>query len=426
MVSLGGNILILGGNPETGAIVDIANQLDMRTIVIDPNPESPSKKNASASYDIDVTDLSAVDQIIEKEKIQGVLVGVADPLVPYYQKICERHNFNCYATEDIIYALSSKSNFSKVCLEYGVSVTPSYQIDYQNDSEIKKLNFPVVVKPVDSGAGVGISICGDVAEFKKGVEAALSVSIKKELLIEKFMQCDDMFAYYTFVNGEVYLSALADRHKTSKQGNFSSVCIAAEYPSKYLDRFINEIHPKLLKMFNGLKIKDGVLLIQFFVDDLNFYAYDPGFRLQGEAPHIYLKHFNEFDQREMLLRFALCGGMYQGDFSQVNDFTFNGEFATTMWVLLKAGKIHKIEGLEEVKKHPNVIMVLQRFFVDDIVADSMLGTERQVFARIYTVAKNQEESCKTIEFICNKLIVKDSVMNDMILDIYRKKDFHER
>lgn len=422
MASIGPNILILGGNPETGAIVDVANQLGMRTIVIDPNSGSPSKKNASVSYDVDVTDLAKVDQIIKKEKIQGVLVGVADPLVPYYKKICERHQFNCCASDQIIYALSSKSNFSKVCLEYGLSVTPNYQIDYQNDSEIEKLNFPVVVKPVDSGAGVGISICGDVAEFKKGIEKALSISIKKELLIEKFMQCDDMFAYYTFINGEAYLSALADRHKTTKQNNFSSVCIAAEYPSKYLGRFIKEIHPKLLKMFNGLKIKNGVLLIQFFVDDLKFYAYDPGFRLQGEAPHIYLKHFNKFDQREMLLKFAILGDMYQGDFGQVNDFTFGGEFATTIWVLLRAGTINHIEGFDEIKKHPNVIMVLQRFFVDDIISESMLGTERQVLARIYTTAKSHEESRKTIEFICNKLIVKDLNMNNMILDIYRKGD----
>ena len=47
-------LLILGGNPETGALVDYANRMGVCTIVIDPNPVSPAKKIASESYDINV------------------------------------------------------------------------------------------------------------------------------------------------------------------------------------------------------------------------------------------------------------------------------------------------------------------------------------------------------------------------------------
>jgi hypothetical protein len=236
------------------------------------------------------------------------------------------------------------------------------------------------------------------------------------------MKCDDMLAYYTFIDGKAYLSALADRHKTTKQGKSSSVCLAAEYPSKYTDRFIDEVHPKLINMFRGLKIENGVLLIQFFVDDQQFYAYDPGFRLQGEAPHIYLKYFNGFDQREMLLNFALTGSMYQGDFEKVNDFQVGGGFATTVWVLLKSGQIDMIKGMESISDHPNVIHVLQRFAKDDTVSASMLGTERQVFARIFTVSKTQQESAETVRYIFDHLSVLDKHGVDMILDVYRPQE----
>ncbi len=416
------NILILGGNPETGAIVDVANSMGLKTVVIDPYPNSPAKRHASISYDIDVRNFEEVDKVIESEQIEGILVGVADPLVPYYQKLCERHKFHCYATDEIIRSLSSKSNFANTCIHYGISITPNYDIDYENDSEVNTLVFPVVVKPVDSGAGVGISVCQNFNEFQQGIQHALAVSLRKELLIEKFMDCDDMLAYYTFVNGQAYLSALADRYKTKKQGQFSSVCIAAEYPSKYTNRFVNEIHPKLINMFRGLNISNGVLLIQLFVDDSNFYAYDPGFRLQGEAPHIYLKHFNHFDQREMLLEFALTGSMYQGDFQGVNDYRFKGKFATTVWVLLGAGRIGQIVGLDCIKNHNNIIEVLQRFTVGDSVSDSMIGTERQVFARIYTVARSKQESAENIQFIISQLSVLDERGENMILDMYHPEE----
>jgi len=409
-------IIILGGNPETGHIVEIANAMNLYTIVLDPNPKSPSKKFAAKSYDIDVTNLDAVDIIIKNEKVDGVLVGVADPLVNFYHKICKRNDLYCYTNDKSIWALTSKSNFSKKCLEYNISIIPNHNIKYYSEVEIENLDFPVVVKPVDSGAGVGISICQNPIELKNGIFKALEISKSKEVLIEKFMQCDDIFVYYTFVEGQPYISALADRFKTNKQGELSSVCLAAEYPSKYTERFVSLVHPKLIKMFEDLQITNGVLCIQFFVDNDDFYAYDPGFRLQGEAPHLYLKHLNYFDHREMLINFALSGKMYEENFLQLNDFRFKNKFATTLWILLNAGKIGSIRGLELIESHPNVIAVVQRFEVGDLVTSEMIGTERQVFARIYTVSESKAESAELIKFIRRTLFINDDLARDMVLD----------
>ncbi len=411
-------IIILGGNPETGEIVEVANTLGLYTIVLDPIPNSPSKRHAAKSYDVDVSNLDAVDYIIHKEKASAVMIGVADPLVPFYHKICERNGFFCCTNDRIVHTLTSKSKFAETCVRFDISTTPTHKIDYKSEFEVSGLEYPVVVKPVDAGAGVGISICHNPSEFQIGINKALSVSSRKEVLVEKFMNCDDMFAYYTFVNGVAHLSALADRYKTDKQGKFSSVCIAAKYPSKYTDRFVSEIHPKLKKMFKYLDILNGVLLIQFFVDSDDFYAYDPGFRLQGEAPHLYLKHFNHFDQREMLLNFALTGSMFDADFSNVNDFKFNNQHATTIWVLLKAGRIGAVDGIEVIRSHPNIINFLQRFKIGDMVTNNMLGTERQVFSRIYIVAKTSLEIDQLLIFIKNTLSVNDELGENLILDWY--------
>lgn len=415
-------IIILGGNSETGAIVEIANEMGLYSIVIDPYSNSPSKKKASKTYEIDVRDLDAIESVVREEKVDGVLVGVADPLVPYYQKICARCNFYCYANEKAIHTLTSKSNFAEKCSEYKISVTPNMHINYELESDVENLDYPVVVKPVDSGAGVGISVCRNPEEFKSGVYKALEVSISKELIIEKFMECDDIFAYYTFIDGVAHLSAIADRYKTDKQGQLSSVCLAAEYPSRYTDRFINEMHYKLVEMFKDLEILNGVLLIQFFVDSTSFYAYDPGFRLQGEAPHLYLKYFNKFDHREMLINFSLSGKMFGPDFVNFNDYRFKGKYATTLWIVLRVGVIGEITGINELNMNPNVIHVMLRFKVGDSVTPEMLGTERQVFARIYTVANTVDESAKLIAFINENLFINDEKGMNMVLDRYHKKN----
>ena len=40
---------ILGGNPETGALVQVANAMGLRTVVLDPYPHSPAKRHATVA-----------------------------------------------------------------------------------------------------------------------------------------------------------------------------------------------------------------------------------------------------------------------------------------------------------------------------------------------------------------------------------------
>ena len=134
---------------------------------------------------------------------------------------------------------------------------------------------------------------------------------------------------------------------------------------------------------------------------------------------MYLKHFNQFDQREMLLRFALTGQMFGPDFQSFNDFSFKNQYATTAWVLLKAGKVGSIGGMESLRSHPNVIQVLQRFQTGDSVTSDMVGNERQVFARIYTVARTSAESADLLRFINRTLSVNDEFGENMVLDWYK-------
>ena len=412
-------LIILGANQETKPLVAASNALGFKTVVLDPFPQSPAKEIACSSYDVDVMDAEAVDQIIAMEDADGVLVGVADPLVREYQRICARHGFYCYASETNVGVLTSKAAFAVECSKYGIDPVPSFEVDEGSDTEIESLDYPVIVKPTDRGAGTGISVCYGPADFREAVIKARGVSKFEKLQIEKFMQCDDMLAYYTFIDGKVYLSAIFDRHRTLKQRALSPVCLAANYPSVHIDKFLEVVNPKLLNMFQGLQISNGVLAIQFFFDGLNFYAYDPGFRLQGEAPNVYLKHFNGFDHREMLLRFSVTGSMNFQNFETLNDASFGGQFATTIWVLLRLGYIASVEGVETIKSHPNIIEFMQRFGAGDEVTLGMLGTERQVFARIYVVGETREHVMETVNFIHKNLDIRDNFGVDMILDRYK-------
>ena len=131
-------------------------------------------------------------------------------------------------------------------------------------------------------------------------------------------------------------------------------------------------------MFKSLEIKNGVLMITAFVENGQMYVYDPGFRLQGEAPDILINNINKYNQREMLINFALTGNMGDVPTERLNNYNFDGKYAATVWILLKEGVIDKIEGLDELKECSEIINIVQRFNVGDTVLKEFIGTEKQV------------------------------------------------
>jgi len=172
----------------------------------------------------------------------------------------------------------------------------------------------------------------------------------------------------------------------------------------------------MVKMFHGLGINNGVLSVQFFVDNNTFYAYDPGFRLQGEAPHIMINAVNGFDHRSMLINFALTGSMGGDDIVVRNDFLLKGKSACTLWVLVKAGKIKSIRGLDSIMQEKSVVHIMQRFTEGNEVLPTMMGNEKQVLARIYIVTDSREKLIRKIKEIKLRLSVNDELGNNMIID----------
>jgi len=399
-------LLILGANPETIPLIETAKKLGVYTIVTDHDPNAPAKKFADKGININGMDVDALVKFCKEENVDGVLVGVADRLIEPYQKLCKILELPCYCNEYQCDILTNKDKFNNFCEENNIPIIPHFNIDELN------ITFPVVVKPVDSNSGKGMSICNSHDELKIAVLKAQNASKQNKFLIEKYMNCDDMFLYYTFREGECMLSAIADRHTYSENDNLGKVCVSAVYPSKYEHLYFKKFHNKILSVFKKLNIKDGVLLISAFVDNEQIYLYDPGFRLQGEAPNIHLEALCGYDQKEMLINFALGDKMGNVELKELIDYNFNGKHASTLWILSKAGNIKEIQGLTEAKEDQNVHKIVQRLYKGNIVSKDSIGTEAQVVARIYLKADTKELLIEKVNYYSNNIkIIDDNNQN---------------
>lgn len=406
----GKKLLILGANPETTALVLTAKEMGIYTIVTDYDPNADAKKYADKSYDVDAINVEKLVDVARQEQVDGVLVGVADALIATYQKVCERIGVPCYATEEQVRVFTNKDFFKRKCEEYGIMGVPEYK---ENESEIR---FPVIVKPTDSNSGKGISLCHMPEELPEAIEKAVQASGSKTYLLEEYMECEDVSIYYTICDGKAYLSSLSDRYTCKEYGKLSPVCLGDIFPSKLLDTFMKEEHPKFCKMFQELGLRNGIFYTSAFYRDGKYYVYDPGFRLQGGGFHLILNGANGFDHRKMLIQHALTGSMGITEFEKKNDPYLGGKAAAVIWFLLKPGEIDKIDGMDFVKNHSAVVHVVQRFQERDIVPESAIGTERQVFLRLFLVCDSKEQLKEVVKDLQSRIKVWNKGHYPMLLN----------
>ena len=399
-------ILILGANVETIPLVLTARRLGYLVYVTDDNTNAPAKKFADFACDIDGTDIRALANFVALNAIKGVLVGVADRLVVPYAELCEQLNLPCYSTPTQARLLSNKAAFNEICLSNGLDIIPRFESDsLKGQDRNQQIFFPLFVKPVDGNSGKGMSLCRSDSELKIAISKARAVSATGQFLIEKYMTCDDIFINITVAQGRFVTSAIADRYTTDAGMNGSRVCLAAIYPSRYTSLYRATVEPKLKKMLEAMRLQDGVFMVSGFVEGGRIHFYDPGFRLQGEAPDQHIENQTGFDQKEMLVRFAMADRDW--DPISLPEWPDNRDINATLWILCEPGEISRIRGMQDVRDLPAVFKVLTRMSEGDTITESMKGTEGQVFSRIYLSCSSVSDLTATIARIDELISVTD-------------------
>lgn len=401
-------ILIMGANPETSSLVIKAKEMGLATYVTDYNPEAYAKQFADVPVNIDASHVDELVDFVKKEKIDAVLAGVAEALMPFYCEVCQRLGYPCFATLEQFEIMVSKDKFKNVCRQYDVPVVPEFSKD-----NLDKVEYPVVVKPVDSCSSKGISVCQNREELKAGIERALGFSRSGTVLLEKYMIGEEVVIYYVIQDGEPFLVGMCDRYTNKEQKGVAQLPTSYIFPSKHLSQFIEEADEKVCNMLKGMGLTNGVLFLQAFVDNNGTVRiYEPGFRLNGAQEHLIIGNVTGVDAKELLLNFALTGSMGESMKAKADPY-LKGKFGCKLSPLVKVGKIAKLKGLDEIKKLKGVVSVNPSYREGETVDG--YGTLKQIICRFFIVSNTKEELKETIERIYDKLVVIDESGNSMLL-----------
>ena len=401
-------LLIMGANPETVSLIKKAKEMGIYTIVTDNNPDAYAKKYADQAENVNAVDVEGLVELPKREAVDGVVVGVAEALLPSYCEVCNRLGMPCYSTMDKFSIMVRKDYFKEQCRQYGVPTIREYSLEKKEE-----IVYPVIVKPVDSCSSKGIRICHNEEELQEAIAYALQFSSSQKYLIEEYMVGDEVISYYVMQDGNPIFVGMCDRYTYKEEENLVQLPISYIFPSRYIDSYIKYTDKAIKKMIKGLGLKNGSIFFQCFVDkDGIVRTYEPGYRLNGAQEHMIISKVSGIDAKKLYINLALNGKVADVDLESLSN-PKPKQISCKLSPLVKPGKIKQIAGIEEIKKLADVVSVNPSYEEGDEVTGK--GTLKQIVCRFFIVSENKSDLIHTINQIYDMFKVRDSDGNNMLI-----------
>lgn len=402
-------LLFLDGSALAIPAIKRAKKFGIRTIVANyySADKAPAKLVADEAVEINFMDIDKMVSMMKEKHVDGIFQGWTDSHLSIYAELCEKMNFYCYGTKQQFEICIDKDRFKKICIQHDVPTIYEYVTVIKEGKlcleKMEKIQYPVLVKPVDNSGSRGIYVCKNEEELKENFEKALNFSPSKNVLIEQYVTGQHVNMYYTLSGGKIYLSAMADRYVDYLDGKSAPVPVLLIHPSKYLSDYEENVDKKVKKLFQSMGMKNGIAFVQGFrCEDGTFLIYEMGYRPNGGGTYELINECSGYHQIDMLINFALTGEMGFDNVLKKQTPHFS-RMAVTFVLSTGTESIFQIEGLKELEGVINVISV--RFPEEKSCGE---GSHSRIVGYILFTVKNKDElESKLKEFYKNITIKND-------------------
>lgn len=422
----GKKLLLVGGLNNTVDLFDLAHRNGVTVGVADYNHGTLAKRLADYAFDVNAYDEDAMAELIAREGFDGVITAFNERLGPIVRKLADRMGMAAPFTVEQLKMSTNKKHFKHTCLQYGVPVPKEYLVRDAGDIRSQAIDYPVIIKPVDSASSVGVTPCFNADELEKGYEKARKASKSGDVIVEQYVPYDEINMTYIAQDGDIQLAAIHDRYFNTEQKSATKAPDLYIYPSRYTDLILEKYNDAIIGMLRGIGVTNGSLFIQAVVHGDRLYCYEAGMRLNGCKTYQILEVENDYNTFEHLMALALTGSM--GEHVKFNP-RFRRWYATLNVLGVPGATIAEVRGEKALSSYPWLVHIARRDGVGHTIPADSAGTLVQDTTRIHIVADTREDLMARVDRANELFRMLDAEGNSVLLkphdtaEVLRRLDY---
>ena len=266
-------VLLVDTNFASAPIFSVLRRFGHDVHVIGSNPNDCLAKSAKSFWNIDYSDTEALSDLVEKESFEYLVPGCTDRSYKSCS-IISQGSFPGIETSDIEQEIHNKERFRSTAVKLNLPI-PKTQ-----SATCKNLDYPIIIKPVDSYSGKGITILKrpNQQRFAAALELAKNTSATNEYIIEKFIK-GDLYSHNAFLrNQKTIKNFFVKEDSTANSFVVDTSRVIFNPPSEMQRQIIHAVE----KLAQHLKLRDGLLHSQFIWDGNNIYLIDRKRAIAGD------------------------------------------------------------------------------------------------------------------------------------------------
>lgn len=227
----------------------------------------------------DYTDRKRILEIIKEEHIDRICGSCNDHAMLTAAYVAEKLGWPGYDSYDTTELLFNKDRFKDLCEKLGIIAPWTRRFTSKEDALkfIDDAQMPVIVKPVDSSGGIGVSIVRDKSKAAEALDYALEKSRAKRLIVEQYLEGTQHGMCTFIVDQKVRAICSDDEYSiaTPYQTDIDT------YPSERFSEFRDIVKAEIEKISEYLKLSDGIFHVQLIMKDGVPYILEPMRRAIG-------------------------------------------------------------------------------------------------------------------------------------------------
>ncbi len=334
-------LVLCGGIPQIALINELKNR-GITTLLADMNENVPARPHADAFFKVSVLDIDAIRQLAKEQNVDFLITVCADQVLQVVAQVSEELGLPCYIDFKTAENVSKKSYMKKVFSENGIPTSQFVIMEQLDVEKTKLLNYPLIVKPVDSYSSRGVCKVTSPQELSVAFENAVNISRTKTAIVEEFVEGDEISVDVYVENGKAHILCLTNLYKIGEDGKF--VINRSRIPAEVTPSVKAMIEDAAQKIADAFGLKNTPMLIQLISTGEKISVVEFCARTGGGIKFLMIKKESGFDVVKAVVDLTL------GIKPHVEKHNIPQKVTVNEFVYCNQGKLKQLEGFDELLK----------------------------------------------------------------------------
>lgn len=399
-------MILAGGNDQAALMEELRRYFhgDVELILLDMQRNVKALPYADRFMQISTMDRDAVLKAAQEEKIDYILTACGDQPLSTMAYVSAKLGLPCYLTEEEVRDLTNKIFMKKKMVDNGI---PTAKHVYVEEGcplpDLSGLEYPLIVKPVDSNGSKGVKKVMKEDELSSLLTEALHYSISKNAIIEEFKEGTELSVDVYVESGVAKVLSVTTSNKI-KENKDSFTILQSEYPPRvdYSEERVREICKKIADVF---ELHDTPLLVQMIVGNGEYNVVEFSARMGGGSKYHLINVLSGIDIMKVYVEMVMGKKPHVEPHKQ-------WEKALMNYVYCRPGTFVELKNFEELKKEGVIYSYFTYKMPGAVIEKSNTSSDR--VAGFLVVGDSEEEVNEKLKKANNELQVLNPEKEDIM------------